>query len=183
MSFVNQEECEAMTKAKYNRRAGVRFTFLLRQLEEEGWSQTAIADAIGCHQTLISKWWWRGAISYDLTQKGLRDDVIQGIYEGLHVRSDYLVMPTPKDYHKRIRLPSGETRPAEPDELDHREYKVVVTNEQFERARDRKEVAAVKSDVASVKTDMAELRDEVKANSAQLAQLLALLAKDAKSGR
>lgn len=165
-----------MTGTKYKRRAGVRFTYLLRQLEAAGMTQTAIATAIGCHQTLISKWWWRGEISAELIQKGLRDDVIQGIVDGLGIRSDYLFMPTPREYHKRIRLPSGETRPADPDELDASEFKVLVSNEQFQAARERKEVAALKS-------EMADLRETVEANSRQLAQLLAILATNQKSTR
>lgn len=165
-----------MTGTKYKRRAGVRFTYLLRQLDDAGMKQTDIAAAIGCHQTLLSKWWWRGAISPELLQKGLRDDVIQGIVDGLGIRSDYLFMPTPKDYHQRIRLPNGETRPAEPDELDVNEYKVLVSHEQFQAARERKEVSALKAEVK-------ELRDVVDANSRQLAQLLAILATNQKSTR
>lgn len=161
-----------MTEGKYKRRAGVRFTYLLRQLEASGMTQTAIAEAIGCHQTLISKWWWRGAISYELLQKGLRDDVIQGVVDGLGIQANYLFMPTPRDYHSRVRLPNGETRPAEPDELDASEFKV-VTNAQFQDARTRKEVQSVRSEVA-------ELRETVEANSRQLAQLLAILALERK---
>lgn len=168
MTSSFQEQCQVMTAAKYQRRAGVRFTYLLRQLEAAGMTQTAIANAIGCHQTLISKWWWRGEISADLIQKGLRDDVIQGIVDGLGIRSDYLFMPTPRDYHKRIRLPNGETRPADPEELDASEFKL-VTNEQFQDARTRREVQGVKN-------ELAELRATVEANSRQLAQLLAVLA-------
>lgn len=135
-------------------------------------TQTAIATAIGCHQTLISKWWYRGEISAELLQKGLRDDVVQGIVDGLGIRSDYLFMPTPRDYHKRIRLPSGETRPADPEELDAGEFKL-FTNEQFQSARERKEVAGIKAEIS-------ELRDTVEANSRQLAQLLAILALERK---
>lgn len=136
-------------------------------------TQTAIAEAIGCHQTLISKWWWRGAISYELLQKGLRDDVIQGITDGLGYRADYLFMKTPPGYHNRIRLPNGETRPADPEELDASEFKVLVTNERFQDARTRKEVQSVRDEVA-------ELRETVEANSRQLAQLLAILALERK---
>lgn len=160
-----------MTTGKYNRRAGVRFTYLLRQLEEEGWTQTAIAEAIGCHQTLISKWWWRGAISHELTQKGLRDDVIQGITDGLRIRSDYLFMPTPKEYHHWIRLPSGETRPVDTDELDYRDFKL-VTNAEFQQAREHKRLTVLEKRVES-------LEAELKSNNRQLAQLLALLAREA----
>lgn len=135
-------------------------------------TQTAIATAIGCHQTLISKWWYRGEISAELLQKGLRDDVVQGIVDGLGIRSDYLFMPTPRDYHKRIRLPNGETRPADPDELDAGEFKL-FTNAQFQDARERKEVAGIKA-------EMADLRETVEANSRQLAQLLAILALERK---
>ena len=161
-----------MNDGKHQHRAGVRFSYLLRQLDEAGMSQTAIADAIGCHQTLISKWWWRGSIGADLTQKYLRSDVVQGIVDGLGIRSDYLFMPTPREYHKRIRLPNGETRPADPDELDHTEFKL-ITNEQMQAARERKEVKEVRAEVA-------DLRRTVEANNRQLAQLLALLASSTK---
>jgi hypothetical protein len=53
---------------------------------------------------------------------------------------------------------------------------VLVSNEQFQAARERKEVAALKS-------EMADLRETVEANSRQLAQLLAILATNQKSTR
>jgi hypothetical protein len=165
-----------MTTGKHSqRRAGVRFTYLLRQLEEDGWTQTAVAAAIGCHQTLISKWWWRGALPYDAAQKGLRDDVIQGVFEGLGVRSDFLFMSKPKGYPNTIKLPSGETRTADPDELDHKDFRV-ITNDEFERARDRKERVALQTRVGA-------LEEQLATNNAQLAQLLSLLAKDKQSAR
>lgn len=167
-----------MKTGKHERRAGARFSFLLRQLEEEGWSQTAIAEAIGCHQTLISKWWWRGEVPHDLTRKGLRDDVITGIYVGLHVRADFLVMPRPKGYPSTIKLPNGESRPASEDELDHRDFKV-VTNAELEAARDKKERATMRADINELKSTAAD----VKELKEQMAQLLALLARDAKAGR
>lgn len=157
-----------MTPGKHGeRRAGARFSYLLRQLEEEGWSQTAIAEAIGCHQTLISKWWWRGTVPHDLTRKGIRDDVIQGIYEGLGVRSDFLVMPRPKGYPNEIKLPDGRVRPASADELDYRDFRV-VTNVELEQARDKKERAAMRSELDDVKRESAE-------NNAMLKQILAVL--------
>lgn len=173
MKYIFQEQCLDMTGSRFKRRAGIRFTFLLRQLSEAGKSQTEIADAIGCHQTLISKWWWRGEISPELIQKGLRDDVIQGITDGLGYRSDLLFMPRPKNYHGRIKLPNGETRPAEPEELDASEFRL-VTNEEFQTARDRKEVAGIKAEIE-------DLRETVEANSRQLAQLLAILAVEHKT--
>jgi transcriptional regulator with XRE-family HTH domain len=175
MSDANQEDCLVMRPGKHERRAGARFSHLLRQLEEEGWTQTAIAEAIGCHQTLISKWRYRGDIPHDLTRKGIRDDVIQGIYEGLGIRSDYLFMPRPKGYPNSIKTKDGETRLAAPDELDHRDFKV-VSNQEFEAVRERKERAAMKAELHDV-------REQLAAQGQQLAQLLAILARDAGLGR
>lgn len=160
--------------SKYPRRAGLRFAHLIRQLEDEGWTQTAIAAAIGCHQTLISKCAYRGGDPHEYTQKGLRDDVIQGIFEGLGVRSDLLFMPRPKDYPNRIRLPSGEYRPAEPEELDHHDFRV-ISHAEVEAARDRKERGAMKDDIRELQKQMAE-------TNRQVAQLVALLVRERGTG-
>jgi hypothetical protein len=105
--------------------------------------------------------------SHDVTRKGIRDDVIQGIYDGLGIRSDYLFMPTPKGYPNRVRLKSGDTRPCEKNELDHKDFRV-ITNVELEIARDKKERAEMRSEVA-------DLRSEVRTNSAAVADVAAQL--------
>lgn len=111
--------------SRRERIAGVRFHYLIRQLMEDGWTATDIARAIGCHQTLISKWGSRHARN---DRAGISDIVIQGIYDGLQVSSDYLFVKVPKDYHGLIRLKNGSTRNAYKNELDHRDFRVGTTD-------------------------------------------------------
>jgi transcriptional regulator with XRE-family HTH domain len=140
--------------------AGLRFAQLIRQLEDDGWSYTAIAEAIGCSVSLISKTVAQlSELAQGVVQKGLRDDVMQGIYDGLGVRLDYFVMPTPKGYSNQIRLKGGDTRPADKQELDHKDFRV-ITHVELEQARDRKERVALRNDVD-------ELRNELRARAAR----------------
>src|SRR4051794_24946645 len=104
------------------RMAGIRFSQLIRQLVDDGWTLTAIGDAIGCHQTLISK--WHAPWSERPDRKGINNAVIQGIYDGLGVSADYLFMRVPKGYHNRIRLKNGGEWEAEKHEIDHKDFKI-----------------------------------------------------------
>lgn len=129
-----------MTRKHYERRAGVRFGHLIRQLHDDGWSTKQIADAIGCDPTLVTKWRYRGSSSaHDLARKGINDQVITGILEGLRVYPTFLFMP-PKGYSDRVRLKDGSERPCEPGELDHKLFKVAHLDD----ARAKRDVAEVK---------------------------------------
>lgn len=169
------------THQKRDRMAGLRFAQLIRQLIDDGWTQTAIAEAIDCDIGLISKTLQLlPQLSGGVVQKGLRDDVIQGIYDGLGVQANYLIMPVPRNYPNRVRLKNGETRACEKNELDHKDFKV-ISNVELEIARDRKERAAIRDDVG-------ELRTEVRANAAvtselaeQVAKLLAAMGVDSQN--
>jgi len=162
-----REDCQDMgPKPRRERMAGLRFAQLIRQLVDDGMTMTAIAEAIGCDISLVSKWRLQGmSASHDVTRKGIRDDVIQGIYDGLGVRSDYLFMPTPKGYSNRVRLKSGDTRACDKHELDHKDFRV-ITHVELEIARDKKERAELRSEVA-------DLRAEVRAGTASNAELQA----------
>lgn len=151
MSAVSLECCQPMTRKHYERRAGVRFGHLIRQLIDDGWTVRQIADAVGCDATLVTKWRYRGSsVPHDVTRKGINDQVIQGVLDGLHVRSDYLFM-SPKGYSDKVRLRDGQERPCEPGELDHKLFKVVHLDE----ARTRRDVVEMK-----LRQDRQDLRQD-----------------------
>lgn len=113
-----------MTRSSYRRLAGVRFTHLIRQLQERDpakWSIQAIADAIGCERSIVSKWHPDNVRQRrePPDRSGISDLIIQGIHDGLGVSSEYLFMPS-HGFPKQITLKDGSTRPCEPDEIDHR---------------------------------------------------------------
>jgi hypothetical protein len=110
------------------------------------------------------------AASHDITRKGLRDDVIQGIYDGLGVRSDYLFMPVPRGYANRVRLKSGDSRVCEKHELDHKDFRV-ITNVELEIARDKKERAEMRSNQEVMNARLDDL-------STKFEKLLAALGSD-----
>lgn len=154
MSVVSLEECQAMTRKTLERRAGVRFGHLIRQLIDDGWTVQAIAEAIGCDPTLVTKWRYRGSsVPHDPTRKGINDLVIQGILDGLRVEPNYLFM-APKGYSNKVRLADGSERPCEPGELDHKAFKVV----QIDEARTKRDVAdmKVRMDASDARADRHE---------------------------
>lgn len=163
---------------KRGRMAGLRFAQLIRQLEDDGWSLSAIAEAIGCSVSLISKTLMQlSELSDGVVQKGLRDDVIQGIYDGLGVRSDYLFMPTPKGYPNQIRLKGGDTRPADKHELDHKDFRV-ITNAELEAARDRKERVALRNELDTLRAELRSVSASAAERDAKIDRLLAVLGSD-----
>lgn len=172
-----QEQWQAMgtNKPPGERLAGLRAGYLFRQLIEDGWSQTAIAEAIGCNVSTVNKMVLHlNELSGGVGQKGIRDDVIQGIYYGLGVRSDFLFMPTPKGYPKEIRLKGGDTRPAEKHELDHKDFRV-ITHVEVEQARDRKERVALRTELDDVRSAVRRLEARESARDEKLDRILAAL--------
>lgn len=158
-----------------DRIAGLRFTQLIRQLTDDGWTLTAIAEAIGCDVSLVSKWKLQSvAASHDVTRKGIRDDIIQGIYDGLGVQANYLFMTVPKGYPNRVRLKSGETRSCEKNELDHKDFRV-ITNVELEIARDKKERAEMRNDMGDMRAGLEATNAKVDRIADQLSQLLAAM--------
>lgn len=65
-----------------DRIAGLRMAHLITQLKDDGLSETDIAEAIGCSPSLINKWPMPEDDSHPIVPKGIRDDVIAGIYRG-----------------------------------------------------------------------------------------------------
>lgn len=166
---------KTQVKLTRERLAGLRFAQLIRQLEDNGWSYSRIAEAIGCSVSLISKTvLLLSELSDGVVQKGLRDDLLQGVYDGLGVKLDYFVMPTPKGYSNQIRLKSGQTRPADKHELDINDFRV-ITNAELETARDRKERTALRNDLEdlSIRFRAAEARERDR--DEKLDRVLALL--------
>ena len=162
-------------RLKRERMAGLRFAQLIRQLEDDGWTYSAIAEAIGCSVSLISKTVQSlSELSAGVIQKGVRDDVLQGVYDGLGVRLDYFVMGTPKGYSNQIRLKSGDTRPADRNELDIKDYRV-ITNAELEAARDRKERVALRNDVEDLRSDVRTLAAAARERDEKLDRILAHL--------
>lgn len=178
-SQMIREECRDMANNPswdVDRIAGLRMAHLITQLKDDGLSETDIAEAIGCSPSLINKWPMPEDDSHPIVPKGIRDDVIAGIYRGLHVRSDYLFMAIPKGYPNRVRLKDGTTRPCRKNELDHKDF--LVTNEQLEIARDKKERAAIREEVSELRETVTataggldEVREDIK-------KILALLGAD-----
>ena len=73
-----------MTRSNFRRLAGTRFMYLIEQLQEEDskrWSNQAIADAIGCERSLISKWHPNNVRQRrePADRSGLTDLIIQGV--------------------------------------------------------------------------------------------------------
>lgn len=176
---MDRENCHDMANNQswdIDRIAGLRVAYLIRQLKDDGLNETDIAEAIGCSPSLINKWPTPEDEAHPIVPKGIRDDVIAGIYRGLHVRSDFLFMAIPKGYHNRVRLKDGATRACRKNELDHKDF--LVTNEQLEIARDKKERAAIRDEVSELRetvtataSGLEEVRDDLK-------KVLALLGGD-----
>jgi hypothetical protein len=157
LSASGAEECQVMTRKHHERRAGVRFSHLIRQLVDDGWSTQQIADAIGCDATLITKWRFRpgSTLPHDVARKGIGDLVIQGIHDGLRVRSDYLFM-SPKGQPDKVKLKDGTERPCEPGELDHKPFVV----RHIDEARTKRDVADLQKrvDAQESRADRTEAR-------------------------
>lgn len=91
--------------AMSNRRGGIslyarRFHWLLVQLEQEGFSQTAIAKRLGMTQSYISK--WRNP------DTGGRQDVggltIERVLKGLKISGEYFTGDYPPDERKDYKV-------------------------------------------------------------------------------
>lgn len=137
-------------RKQFERRAGLRFAHLIRQLLDDGWKSHEIAAAIGADRSLVTKWSRKRGdttSSYDLLRNGITDQTIQGIHDGLRVRSDYLFM-SPKGLPQTVRLKNGQERPCEEGELDHKLFLL-------EEAREKRDVVDLKrrADVADAKLD------------------------------
>lgn len=166
---------ESKVRLRRERMAGLRFAQLIRQLEDDGWSYSAIAEAIGCSVSLISKTAQSlSELSAGVIQKGVRDDVLQGVYDGLGVRLDYFVMGTPKGYPNQIRLKGGDTRPTDKHELDIKDFRV-ISNVELEAARDRKERVALRNDLDVLRSEFREAAANSRDQADKLDRVLALL--------
>lgn len=159
-------------KKHFERRAGLRFGYLIRQLIDDGWRASDIAAAIGADKGLVTTWYKKATdptSRHNPARKGLTDQTIQGIHDGLGVRSDFLFMST-KGQPNTVRLSDGAERPCEPGELDHKLFKVI----NIEEAREKRDVAALQKH--AVATD-AKL-DSITAVLQQLSIAVAALSRD-----
>lgn len=62
----------------------LRFHYLIVQLEREGLSQRDMAEKIGCHQSLISKW-----RRPDARRTGIGAEIVGGCKRGLRLDPDF----------------------------------------------------------------------------------------------
>jgi hypothetical protein len=134
-------------KKHFERRAGLRFGYLVRQLIDDGWRASDIAAAIGADKGLVTTWHKKATDPTYLhkdARKGLTDQTIQGIHDGLGVQANYLFMST-KGLPNTVRLKDGGERPCEPGELDHKLFKVI----NLEEAREKRDVAALQKHAAA----------------------------------
>lgn len=159
-----------MARPTFRRLAGVRFTFLIKQLQEDDpdkWSIQAIADAIGCDRSLVSKWHPDNVRQRrePADRSGLTDLTIQGIHDGLRVSSEYLFMPS-SGLPNHVLLRDGTKRPCEPEEVDHKLFRL-------EDELVKRKLSKHDQEIVSLHSEMDEMR----------AMLRELLGKPAKSVR
>jgi hypothetical protein len=155
-----------MTRQSFRRLAGTRFTYLIEQLQEvdpKKWSNQAIADAIGCERSLISKWHPNNVRQRrePADRSGLTDLVIQGIRDGLGISSEYLFMPSSglPDY---VLLPDGSKRPCGPDEVDHKLFGLGSEKLKLQVQQTAQEQANQARELAKMRAEMAEMRQLLK---------------------
>lgn len=113
----------------------------MRQLIDDGWKAVDIAAAIGADKGLVTTWFKKATeptSRHNDTRKGLTDQTIQGIHDGLGVQANFLFMSA-KGYPNTVRLRDGGERPCEPGELDHKLFKVI----NIEEAREKRDVASL----------------------------------------
>lgn len=146
----------------YRRLAGIRFSFLIKQLQEddpERWSLQAIADVIGVERTIVSKWHpdnVRQRREPD-DRSGLTDLVIQGIHDGFGVSSEYLFMAS-SGLPKHVVLRDGTKRPAEADEVDHKLFRFEEEKLKIQLKSQAQQHAAQAAEMSEMRAEMAELR-------------------------
>jgi hypothetical protein len=144
---------ERRPTAPLKRRAGIRFGYLIRQLLDDGWKASEIAEATQVDRGLITTWHRRvtdPTYTHDGSRNGISDQTIQGIHDGLGVQANYLFMDA-KGYPKTVRLADGSERPCEPDEVDHKHFKVAY----IEEAREKRDNAAItkRQDAQDIRMD------------------------------
>lgn len=151
-----------MTRQTFRRLAGIRFMYLIEQLQEEDrdkWSNQAIADAIGCERSLISKWHPNNVRQRrePADRSGLTDLIITGIREGLGISSEFLFMPSSglPDY---VILPDGTKRPCGPDEVDHKLFGLGDERLKVQVQQTAQQQAVQAREMAEMRAEMAEMR-------------------------
>jgi len=143
-------------KKHFDRRAGLRFGYLVKQLIDDGWKARDIADAIGADKGLVATWLKKATnptSHHNDARKGLTDQTIQGIHDGLGVRSDFLFMST-KGYPSTVKLKDGGERPCEPGELDHKLFKVIY----LEEAREKRDIVALQKHAVATDASIADIQ-------------------------
>lgn len=156
-------------KRHFERRAGLRFGQLVRQLIDDGWRASDIAAAIGSDKGLVTTWYKKATdptSHHNDARKGLTDQTIQGIHDGLGVQANYLFMST-KGLPNTVRLKDGGERPCDPGELDHKLFKVIY----LEEAREKRDVAALQKHAASTDAKFAAIQTVLERLSEAVAAL------------
>lgn len=152
-------------------RTGLRFHFLVLQLKEKGWTQSKIAGAIGCHQTLISDW-QRGDFG---GRQGIGADIIDSCMSGplkLHPDfffSDYKTLPEGRrDF---VELDNGMARPVRPGEADAALFPI-----DLDREREKKRARELESAVIALREQNAQLAKRQESQDAKLQALIEMVA-------
>lgn len=140
--------------------------YLIEQLQEEDskrWSNQAIADAIGCERSLISKWHPNNVRQRrePADRSGLTDLIIQGVREGFALSSEFFFMPSSglPDY---VTLPDGTKRPCGPDEVDRKLFDLGGEKLKVQVQYTAQQQAAQAREMAEMRTEMAEMRKLIK---------------------
>lgn len=159
---VTQDSGILSRMTTFRRLAGLRFTYLIKQLQEEDpdkWSIQAIADAIGCHRSLVSKWHPDNVRERrePPDRSGLTDLVIQGIHDGLGVGSEFLFMSS-KGLPKHVILRNGAQRPCGEDEVDHKLFRLDEERLKVEVKRQAALSAEQAKEMAAMREEMSEMR-------------------------
>jgi hypothetical protein len=153
--------------------AGLRFSYLIRQHLDRGWTLEKLANVIGCHASLLSKWKDPQKVRKGLSERsGINDSIIQGVRSGLRVSSEYFFVSA-KDLPSVVAMSDGTERPAEPGEVDC--YAEVLSLEkkrgQLDQAA-RKQLAAQEVEITSLRSTVTELSGDVRRLTMMLERML-----------
>ncbi len=118
LGLTNLQAVNSQLKDGTDRIAGLRLSYLIRQHIDRGWTLERLANAIGCHASLLTKWRDPSKVRSGLGDRsGLRDQIIGGVRRGLRISSEYFFVSA-KDLPSVVVMPDGSERPAEPGEVD-----------------------------------------------------------------
>lgn len=141
--------------SEVERLIALRFSYLIRQHLDRGWSLEKLGAAIGCSPTLLSKWREPHKVRQGLAQrKGISAKIVFGVRAGLRISSEVFAVSS-KDLPGVVVMPDGTERPADPDEVDV--YAAVFS---LDKKRSEIDLAARKQ-LAEHQTKIASLEGKV----------------------